>query len=161
MTVERYARPYLDSSVYIAAIQNEENRVIATRQVLDAAEKKQIQIVASTFVVAEVIKMRGETVALSTDKESEIDEILMSDRILWVELDLSLAQNARKLARIHGLKPGDAIHLASAIRGKADVLFRYDNRFDAKDEIAGLELCEPFWFGDTSFPELLVEKPAS
>lgn len=148
MIIKTYTRPYLDSSVYIAAIRDEKNRGAIVRQVLDAAEKEQIQIVASTFVAAEVIRMKGESAPLSPDRESKIEAILRSDRILWVELDLTLALEARKLSRTHGLKPGDAVHLASAMRAKADVLFRYDDRFSAKDEIAGLALCEPFWFGD-------------
>jgi predicted nucleic acid-binding protein len=157
--VNSYVRPYLDTSAYLAAINNEKDRALVVRQILDAAEQKKIQIVASTFVVAEVIKIKGEDAYLTPDKESEIDEVLKSERILWVELDLTLALEARKLARAHGLKPGDAIHLASAIRAKADVLLRYDSRFNSKNEIAGLELCDPFWPGDTPFPDLTIETP--
>jgi len=158
VTIARYGRPYLDSSVYIAAIKDEENRALVVRQILEAAEKREIQIVASTFVAAEVIRMKGESLPLSSEKESEIDDLLKSERILWVELDLTVALEARKLARVHGLKPADAVHLASAIRAKADVLFRYDDRFASANEVAGLALCEPFWFGDASFPELVVEE---
>jgi predicted nucleic acid-binding protein len=157
--VDRYARPYLDTSAYLAAINGEKDRAQVVLQILEAADQKKIEIVASTFVAAEVIKIKGEDAYLTPDKETEIDEVLKSERILWVELDLTLALEARKLARAHGLKPGDAIHLASAIRGKADVLLRYNGRFNSKTEIAGLELCDPFWFGNTSFPDLIVNGP--
>ena len=57
--VNSYVRPYLDTSAYLAAINNEKDRALVVRQILDAAEQKKIQIVASTFVVAEVIKIKG------------------------------------------------------------------------------------------------------
>lgn len=94
----KFKRPYLDSSVYIAAINREMDRSEITTQILNAADRKEIQIVGSTFVVAEVIKMKGESEPLSTDNEGKIDAILRSDRIIWVELDFSLAVEARKIA---------------------------------------------------------------
>jgi len=145
---KQYKRPYLDTSVYLAAIKKEPGRYEEVTKVLAAAERSELLIIASTFVAAEVIKIRGAAELLSEDHEAAIDALLKSDRILWVELDLSLAIEARHLAREHDLKPGDATHLATAIRHKADVLFRYDSRFNAKTEIAGLDLCEPYWYGE-------------
>ena len=49
MTV-KYKRPYLDSSVYIAAINAESGRVDVAKQILAAADRKDVQIIASTFV---------------------------------------------------------------------------------------------------------------
>lgn len=144
---KHFKRPYLDSSVYIAAINSETTRVRTVKAILEAADRSEIQIVASTFVAAEVIKRRGEEQYLSADHETEIDAILRSDRILWVELDFSLAIQARKLARAHNLKPGDAIHLASAIRGKADILLRYDSGFQTNSALDGIEICDPYWYG--------------
>jgi predicted nucleic acid-binding protein len=142
-----YKNPYLDSSVYIAAINGEADRADIVKQILAAADRSEIQIVASTFVAAEVIKMKGETETRSSASEAKIDAILRSDKIRWVELDLLLATDSRKIARDYSLKPPDAIHLASAIRGKADVLLRYDDRFTADGKLVGLEVCEPYWYG--------------
>ena len=147
MIQKHFKRPYLDSSVYIAAINSEPTRVRIVKAILEAADRSEIQLVASTFVVAEVIRRRGEEHTLSVDHEAEIDSILRSDRILWVELDFSLAIQARKLARLHNLRPGDAIHLASAIRGKADVLLRYDSGFNTTSTLDGIEICDPYWYG--------------
>ena len=150
--VTQYKRPYLDSSCYIAAINKEAGRVDAVEAVLAAADRADIEIVASTFVAAEVIKMKGQTGFLSTEREAAIDTILRNPRILWVELDLARAVQARHLARDHSLKPGDAVHLASAIHGRADVLFRYDDRFTVNSALAGLEVCEPYWYGTPPLP---------
>ena len=154
MPPAKYRRVYLDSSVYVAAINGEEGRAETVRQILDAAEKQEIIVIASTFLVTEVIKIKGEALPISIDTELEIDKVLMSERLLIVELDLTLALEARKLARIHGLRPGDSIHLATAIRHKAEVLLRYDDRFKSRTEIAGLELCDPYWWGGAALPGL-------
>ena len=147
MTEENFKRPYLDSSVFIAALKEEAGRADTVKYILDAADKSQIQIVASTFVAAEVIKIRKQTEYLSHDEEVEIDAILNNGKILFVEVDLRVALEARKLARDHSLKPVDAVHLASALRAKADVLLRYDDGFNVPSGIEGMKVCEPFWYG--------------
>lgn len=53
---EPFERPYLDSSVYIAAIKAEDGRVEIAQRILVDAMAGRLQIVASTFVLAEVIK---------------------------------------------------------------------------------------------------------
>jgi predicted nucleic acid-binding protein len=147
-----FKRPYLDSSVYIAAISLEAGRCDIARQILEAADHGNIQIVASTWVAAEVIKMKGETEPLSLEREVEIDSIFQNKQITWVELDLNVAVEARHVARDHGLRPGDAVHLASAIRGNADVLLRWDGRFKGLPKIAGIDICDPYWYGPTRLP---------
>ncbi len=146
MVTKRYKRPYLDSSVYIAAINNESGRADTVRAILSAADHTEIQIVGSTFVAAEVIRMKGEDKPLAPEKEREIDVYLRSERILWVELDFSLAIEARHAARAHGLRPADAIHLASALRAKADVLLTYDGDLTRVPD-AGIDVAEPYWDG--------------
>lgn len=154
MPPARYQRVYLDSSVYIAAINGEDGRAEIVRQILNAAQTQQISVIASTFLVAEVIKIKGEESPIPIETEADIDAVLLSERLLMVELDLTLALEARKLAREHGLRPGDAIHLATAIRHKAEVVLRYDDRFKSRTEIAGLEICDPYWWGDAPLPGL-------
>src|SRR5487761_1732619 len=133
MSVDRYKRPFIDTSVFLAAINGESEAVgVSTRSqvaksILAAAERKEITLVASTLVAAEIIYKKGSAV-LPTDTEPAVDEIMNNKErpILWVEIDFTLTVEARKLARIHGLDACDAIHLASAVRANADVLLRWD-----------------------------------
>jgi predicted nucleic acid-binding protein len=98
-------------------------------------------------VIAEVIRAKGQP-ALSLADEQLVDEYVMRPEMVWVELDVSLALEARRLARAHNLKPADAVHLASAIRGGADVLFRWDDRFiTGGGNIEGIDVSEPYWTG--------------
>jgi hypothetical protein len=50
-----------------------------------------------------------------------------------VELSASLASDARRIARQAGLKPADAIHLASAVAGRCDQLPRWGDKFRLKE----------------------------
>jgi hypothetical protein len=47
-----------------------------------------------------------------------------------VQLDQLIANEAVKLERDYGLRPGDSVHAATAIRIKADVLQRWDRDFE-------------------------------
>jgi predicted nucleic acid-binding protein len=152
MAERQYLRPYVDTSVYLAAINNEYGRAEVAREILDAANHGVIQIVASTFVVAEVIRPRWETANLPEEKEKIINEVFANKQISWVEVDYPLAVEARRLARLHGLKPADAVHLASAMRGRADILLRWDYRFKVDAGITELDVCDPYWWGEATLP---------
>lgn len=141
-----YSRPYLDSSVYIAAIKGEEDRAETAQAILEEARKGTIQVVGSTFVIAEVIRAKGQPQPLSEEDEEKIDAYVFHDFITWVEVDVTLALEARKLARAYGLRPGDAVHLASAIRGEADQVLRWDGKWP-EGEYEGVVVCDPHWTG--------------
>lgn len=154
MSIAPYKRPFIDTSVFLAAINGEtepagdSTRSRIAKQILAAAERKEITLVASTLVAAEIIYKKGSPV-LPTDTDPVIDEILNNKErpVLWVEVDYSLTVEARKLARVHGLEAADAIHLASAVRAEADVLFRWDRGFKGAQQVANIELMDPFWNG--------------
>ena len=145
---EPFERPYLDSSVYIAAIKGEEGRWEIAKRILDDAAAGKLQLVASTFVIAEVIK-GPEGTQLTVEQERVIDGYFQHEFITWVELDMIVARDARRLARLHGLKPADAVHLASAIKGGADQLLRWDDKFRLREGEAyeGVTVCEPHLVG--------------
>lgn len=141
-----FARPYLDSSVYIAAILGEEaepGKSDLSAQILELGRTGRFPILASTFVFAEVIHDRTRE-ALDADQEASIDGYLSQDFITWIEADLPIAKKARSLSRFYGLKPVDAIHLASAIRAKADQFLTWDETdFTDGTEIEGVHVHRP------------------
>jgi predicted nucleic acid-binding protein len=152
MATAQYRRPYVDTSVYLAAINDEVDRAPIAREIFEAASRGDISIVASTFVAAEIIRPRWEQAPLAEDKERIIDEVLPASRIIWVELDLPLAAEARRLARRHGLKPADAVHLASALRANCDILLRWNHRFHVASDFPEIEVSDPYWWGDLTLP---------
>ena len=146
-----YTKPYLDTSVYIAAIKKEDGRVRPAERILNDARAGKFQIIAATFVAVEVIRAKGEPIALPDSADEIIERFLFHEYITWVELDLTLALEARRLARAHRLKPADAVHLASAMRGGADQLLRWDDRFaPAGSTVEGVYITDPYWTGTPS-----------
>ena len=146
-----YQRPYLDSSVYIAAIKNEfisgVDRGRIAKQILKGAERGQYRITACTFVGVEVVKGPGGGEALAPDNKTPLIEAFLSnDFIDLVEIDMALANEARQIILKHGLRPADAVHVAAALRLEADVLFRWDDKWPEGD-YSGLTVRDPYWWG--------------
>lgn len=130
-----------DSCAWIAHIQQErlfgsdgttvlEDRGAMCRPVLQAAEKGILEIAASAVCLAEVICKNT-----STD-EQKVRSYFDNDYILLVNVDKLVADRARQLmlAGYPGLKPVDAIHMASAAVANADELHTFDARLLALDE---------------------------
>jgi hypothetical protein len=80
-----------------------------------------------------------------------------------VQVDSLIAENAQELSRIHKIKPPDAIHIATAIKRKADIMHSYDNakpysplRFNGKIGNPPLEISKPKFLD----PQLLLDLKA-
>src|SRR5437868_13769431 len=108
-----------------------EDRGAMCRPVLDAAERGVIEIVVSAIALVEV---------LARDRASGIDDqrvpnFFDNDYILLVNVDKQLGDFARQLmlAGHGGLKPLDAIHLATACIANVDAFHTFDDRLLALD----------------------------
>lgn len=141
---EAYQAPYLDSSVYIAFIKNEPGREDSGR-ILRAAEDGQFRIVASTLVQAEVVRPPGGLI--TPEAENTLRRFFQRDMFVWVEVDLSVARHAATLAREHGLKPADAIHVATAVLARADAFLAWDGGFPWGDRVEGVPVSKPYFAG--------------
>lgn len=126
-----------DSCTWIAHIQRErlfaadgktvtEDRGAMCRPVLAAAERGVLEIVVSALSLVEV---------LSKDRPAGIGDKAVrdyfdNDYILIVTVDKQVADRARNLmlAGHPGLKPPDAVHLATACVANADEFHTFDDR---------------------------------
>lgn len=150
-------KPYVDACVVIAAIKGPNSDEPAGRpeisaQILAAAQAGQFVIHASVFLAAEVIRAGKGKAPLDPVKHDLIDQYLNDDSFMWVELDLTLALKARTLSRVHGLKPGDAIHLATAIRAGCDTFLTWNDKdFPPDTVVEGVKFAEPYLDGQGTF----------
>jgi predicted nucleic acid-binding protein len=149
----QYSRPYLDSSVYIAAINKETiagangvERWKIARQILKEAEQGRFRIRACTLIAAEVVKVPGDHAPLKESDDAVIDGFLRNAYIEMVEVDLALAVRGRQIARKYGLRPVDAIHVAAALETDADILLRWDKKWPTGD-YDGVPVRDPYWWG--------------
>lgn len=151
-------KPYLDACVYIAAIKGPGSNEPAGNpemaiQILTAAQTGAFTIHASVFLATEVIRAGKGKPPLDPAMDAKVDQYIQGGGIEWVELDLPLALKARQMARDHGLKPGDAIHLATAVHVGCDRLLTWNtNDFPPGKTVDGVTFAEPYLDGQQSMP---------
>lgn len=135
-----YLRPYLDSGIFISLLRPVDdghladgstgNRHPISERILAEAESGAYQVTTSFFTMAEVFKKaRHGATALTDTENGQILAYFENPWISWVELEWNIGQDANKLLvehRLAKLRPADAIHLASALRAKCDVLLTWD-----------------------------------
>jgi predicted nucleic acid-binding protein len=157
---DTFTKPYLDSNIYITTLKGPETedpaKVTTSANILALAESGAFQIYASTFIEAEVIKAPGEAEPLTPEQEKTIADYLNREFIVWVEVDRLIAQKARQLSRTYGIKPPDAVHVATAIRANCDQFLTWDEKLHKGGlQIETVYLCEPHTTGwQTRLPNL-------
>jgi predicted nucleic acid-binding protein len=116
---------YWDSCVYIDCIQEEPSRYPELRKVISEAEGGKIVLVASTAVIAEVVKLKQSADPLQ-QQVAKIHDFFENDYLEFKAVDRSTADDAANLCRLHGLRPMDAIHVATALRWECRFFQTYD-----------------------------------
>lgn len=136
----QYVRPYFDSAVFISWLKPTDmgpspdggviDRHPISEAVLLQAENGAYPIVTAYFTMAEVFKKKGDgNTSLTDEQNGQIVKYFESEWIEWVPLERLIGEDANALLvkyRKQKLRPCDAIHLASAIRAKCDVLLTWD-----------------------------------
>jgi predicted nucleic acid-binding protein len=128
--------------------------------ILDDAEHRTVEIVTSTLTIAEVAFAASEKAAAALDPvtEERIDALWgTSSPVHLVELDPRTAMEARSLVRegmanSRALKPGDAIHLATAKLLGVIALHTYNlEDFARWAGPLGIQITEP----ESSHPQMI------
>lgn len=126
-------RVYWDSCNWISLINDneEKDRAAYLSYIYEQAKNGEIEILTSTFTLAEVFKLRCENAIkqLPEEKDKNFEELLDQPFVVYVQLTRDIGRYARRLLRrIEGLKiPQDAIHLASAAINNVDELHTFDH----------------------------------
>ncbi len=126
MTAKKRRRIYWDSSVFLAWLKPEPERKRACDDVLATAKTGESIIITSAIALTEVIKLKGKP-AIPETEEAKIKGFFKRSYISVVVVDRFLAESARTLIWRHGLKPKDALHVATATRLQVDELHSFDD----------------------------------
>jgi predicted nucleic acid-binding protein len=149
------SRNYWDACVFLSYINGVSDRLPTLDALLDESTdpEQDREIVTSAFTIAEVAFALHEKKqkVLDPEVERKIDA-LWSDRyaVKLIDFHEGVARDARTLIRgaiasgITGLKPGDAIHLASGrVLGCAE-FHTYSKDLPRFSELTGLKILEPY-----------------
>jgi predicted nucleic acid-binding protein len=141
---------YWDSSVFVAYFNDEPNRADVVEILLNEGTEGKLTVVTSAFACVEVLKLK-EHKHLSKEHEEMISDFFQYPFIKIVDATRGICEAARHLIWKHsGLKPKDAVHMASALayvqREPLDFLFSYDVDFlDLNGTLTGkFHIKEPF-----------------
>ena len=124
----------LDTSPLIFYIEDHPDYADLLEPFFQAVENKQIQVVAATVVLVEVLvhplRIGDEKLA------SEYNDLLASSpSVQLVPLNSAIAQLAAELRGNSKLKTPDAIHLATAINQHADYFLTNDRDFGSDSNV--------------------------
>lgn len=142
---------YLDSSAVISTIKGEPGHEPVAR-VLELAQKGALTLVTSTILLVEA-RTGGRDAAVDDSDERELLSHLDHPAWILVELNRTVALRARHLCLRLGLHNYDAVHLASAIEGGAEVLMTFDKRFPLGSAVEGVWVDKPYSPGDPNLFE--------
>ena len=100
------------------------------RNLFRAAERGDVMILASNLVQVEVMG-NGEVRDAKPESESaeRVRNWFLAEWIEWCDVDRVITRRVAALSRDFHLRGADAVHLASAIRLKADYLMSNDQDF--------------------------------
>jgi predicted nucleic acid-binding protein len=153
--VDGYRRPYLDAQCWITALSGTGPYATDLRQVLAAADRGGLVIVTSVLMPLEVLggdrqtrtPQAAEQVLLALGRSSVV-RVAVTDRVV---------RHARELRLDHGLTSIDALHVASAVAGQADVLLTNDSKVRQLSRYRGIPIIAPEWPGDVPLPGMDAE----
>lgn len=150
MRPERVSRVALDTSCLIGVVQGDAD-FKPLRSLLTKLGAGSVELVGSTALLAEFLPNHGRgDVALA----HRVLQLLKRQATL-IDVTPSLAGLAAEFREAYGLKTWDAIHLATAITGQADILFVRDGRFPIDTDVRGVWVSEPYDLDGDSLLSLL------
>jgi predicted nucleic acid-binding protein len=134
-------RVYADSNLFVSVLKKETRHEEALG-VLLAAERRDIQLVASRLLSVEVGGWGGGRPGPEPADEL-VARFLDGVGVEWVEVDILVARDARRLAWEHHLTALDAVHLATATRRNANYFMTFDLGFPHGQTVEGTAVCQP------------------
>ena len=148
------ARVYWDACAYLDFLRGGHPNQAHLRAVLSDWEAGNVTLVTSTLTIAEVLYVPGVQPAVRLDESRREDLIDLfrpsGDRKLTlVELTRPIAEAARDLCWNNGIRPKDAVHVASALAASCAVLHTHDEDLQKRSRQVGsdpiLEISQPAW----------------
>jgi predicted nucleic acid-binding protein len=145
-------RPYWDAVVFLDLGGNynppeDADYIARLKAMWSESEKGLFQIVTSALTIAEVLWLRNQP-RPSPAAEKLIRSFFESPNVLLVDVTRVVAEAARDLVW-QGLRPKDAIHVASALDARCDVLYTRDGPMCGRNGQVG------------GSPALRIESPSS
>ena len=143
---------YWDSCAFIHLLQQTERYFDALDDIKSRARKKECKIITSSVSLAEVCKI-PETGMLPIEQTKKILAFFENEYVELWQADRQICEEAHHLIRHHELLPMDAIHIATALMAKPEVVITTDTK---KYRRKGLL----YFDGQIGNPPLSIKEPS-
>ena len=147
---------YADTCLFLEVLQRTHGKWRDSLRVLEAAERRDVRLVASRLLAAEIGRFRGDAI------KYQVDELVLrylgGVETMWAEVDLLITEQARRLSWQFKIKSGaDAVHLATAVRLKADYFMSRDGGFPYGQKIESTMVVNPSVVWTPTFMDIAVD----
>lgn len=127
---------YWDANAFLGWLQEEPERVDLCRATLERARAGDVLIVTSALTMAEVLWLRG-AVPIPKDRADIVKRFFRRSTIRVRNVTRQVSESAQELVWDHGIKPKDAIHVATALEAGVVALETFDEPLIKKSETVG------------------------
>lgn len=132
-----------DACCFIAVLNGEGDIGHTCLDLLNDAKRNAVEIVVSSVCLVEVVRPKGVGSPVPRAAQEQIAGFFENDYIQVRLLDREVAEFARELCWTQGVKPRDAIHIATAVNMKCRYFETKDDKLLDLGFIEGVELRKP------------------
>jgi predicted nucleic acid-binding protein len=136
---------YWDSDAFLGWLQAEPGKADLCAGTLKRADLGEVVIFTSALTIAEVLWMRGAPI-IPQEKAEIVRKFFKRSYIRVRNVTRAASESAQDLVWNHGIKPKDAIHVATALDAKVAALETFDEGLLRKNGLVGA-------------PPLIIRKP--
>lgn len=147
---DKISTALLDASALIGVIKGEPE-FECLKSMLAAVDRGEVRLVESTAILAEVQPAHNGDTDLHAVARATVRALLEAPETELVDVSAVVSRKAGELRSTLGLKTWDAVHLATAILAKVDVLVVRDGKFPVGD-YEGVYVTHPFDMDDDKLP---------
>lgn len=127
---------YWDADAFLGWLRAEPDKEEGCRAVIAEAQADKLKIVTSTLTLAEVLWLKGNAPIPAADRE-KVRSFFRHRWIALVQLDRSTAELAQEVVWEHGVRPKDAVHVATALKTQVEQLDTFDRALQRKSGEVG------------------------
>lgn len=120
MSATEVSRHYWYSDAFAAWLLAEPDKADGCRNVLEAAQEGELQLVTSTLTLAQLPPTP------QAEGDDVVNRFFYNEFILLRPLDRRTAEHARQLRSELGLRADDAVHLATALGARIRIVETFD-----------------------------------
>lgn len=135
-------RIYWDSDAFLGWFQQEPGKVELCEGSVERAENGEVLIYTSALTIAEVLWLRGGP-KIAEDKAELIRRFFRRSYIRVRNVTRATSESAQDLVWSNGVRPKDAIHIASALEVRAGVFETFDEYLLKQHRVEGMPIRKP------------------